>query len=307
MNMMEIVLSGGSSEAPGSSSAKFILSGIRGAMWALRTASPGFAAQVAERLYFTLPPRPRVPEPAREVLRRGQPVQLKVRDRNVACWKWGAGPAVLLLHGWGGYAGQLAKFVGPLVDAGFSPIAFDAPGHGESDESWIGNRRVTLLDFSESVVAAVAAAGSMHALIAHSGGCAAAAIALNSGMRVAGLVFCAPMTRPTLAANLYSNALGLDHELRQRWQSNAEARFGFRWHEVDMTHAARFAGAPPALVIHDRGDREIPWSEAALLAETWPRAELHATEGLGHRKLLRDPSVIALATRYVQKLAAVAS
>ncbi|MGZ5446135.1 MAG: alpha/beta hydrolase [Thermoanaerobaculia bacterium] len=47
-------------------------------------------------------------------------------------WSWGEGPAVLLVHGWGGHAAQFQSFVEPLVRAGFRAIAFDAPSHGSS-------------------------------------------------------------------------------------------------------------------------------------------------------------------------------
>jgi len=36
------------------------------------------------------------------------------------------------LHGWGGRSDQLAAFVPPLLAAGFSVVAPDAPGHGDS-------------------------------------------------------------------------------------------------------------------------------------------------------------------------------
>ena len=42
---------------------------------------------------------------------------------------WGRGPAVYLLHGWGGRSTQWSSFVEPLTRAGLTAVAFDAPGH----------------------------------------------------------------------------------------------------------------------------------------------------------------------------------
>ena len=63
--------------------------------------SPRLAGGWAEALFFT-PPRPR---PSRTSLPPGAH-RLEVRgDRGpLAVWSWGSGPAVYLLHGWGGRA-----------------------------------------------------------------------------------------------------------------------------------------------------------------------------------------------------------
>jgi pimeloyl-ACP methyl ester carboxylesterase len=56
---------------------------------------------------------------------------------------------------------------------------------------------------------------------------------------------------------------------------------------------------PPTLVVHDRNDREVGFDQGQAIAEAWPRARLLATEGLGHRRLLRDPAVIGAVTAFV--------
>ena len=57
--------------------------------------------------------------------------------------------------------------------------------------------------------------------------------------------------------------------------------------------------ALPALIVHDRGDAEIPYQDGVDTAAAWPGAELLTTEGLGHRLILRDPEVVERATRFV--------
>jgi pimeloyl-ACP methyl ester carboxylesterase len=53
------------------------------------------------------------------------------RVRVVEC---GAGPAVVLLHGWGASAYTYRRAVLPLADAGFRVLVPDVPGHGLSDK-----------------------------------------------------------------------------------------------------------------------------------------------------------------------------
>ena len=54
------------------------------------------------------------------------------------------------------------------------------------------------------------------------------------------------------------------------------------------------------LVIHDRTDREVSFEHGARLAATWPKAQLRETDGLGHRKILRDPDVLAATVEFVR-------
>jgi pimeloyl-ACP methyl ester carboxylesterase len=55
----------------------------------------------------------------------------------------------------------------------------------------------------------------------------------------------------------------------------------------------------PLLVIHDRDDKEVPFDVGRHIAESWPNAELVATEGLGHQRILRDEGVRDLAVSFV--------
>jgi len=45
-------------------------------------------------------------------------------------------------------------------------------------------------------------------------------------------------------------------------------------------------------VVHDHTDREAPFEGAVRLTTAWHGARLHATEGLGHRRVLSDPAVV---------------
>jgi alpha-beta hydrolase superfamily lysophospholipase len=159
----------------------------------LSAVAPGLAGNVGARFWFAVRP-PRVTEEAHQFLATGTRFDVRVNDTTVVGWRWGAGPTVLLMHGWGGYAGQLYHFVEPLTRAGYQVITFDAPSHGESGPGRLGPRRAILFDFSDALLAASSELTQIAGVIAHSGGCAAAAWALskNPGWPVERMVFIAP-------------------------------------------------------------------------------------------------------------------
>src|SRR5262249_43173476 len=146
--------------------------------------SESFGARLAERL-FTSPHRHRRPDRERAVLAIGWPFTVDValrsprwrgEHRRIAAGRWGHGPTVLLVHGWEGRGAQLGAFVEPLVRAGLSVVAFDAPGHGDTSGS-----RLYLTDLADCVVDVARAVGPLHAIVAHSLGAAAVLLARQRG------------------------------------------------------------------------------------------------------------------------------
>src|SRR3712207_7030695 len=63
----------------------------------------------------------------------------------------------------------------------------------------------------------------------------------------------------------------------------------------------RAIAMPPTLVVHDRDDAYTPVADGAAIAAAWPDARLRVTSGLGHRRILRDPEVVAEAVEFVDR------
>jgi pimeloyl-ACP methyl ester carboxylesterase len=212
---------------------------------------------------------------------------------DVRVWIWGEGPAILLVHGWGGRGAQFAAFVPPLVAAGHAVVAFDGPAHGESS-----GRQASLLDFRDAVHAVGTAAGPLAGLVAHSLGATAAALAVREGLPVERVTFLAPPADPAPFFRRFLGALGVPAALAPSIEATFERQTGFRWRDLVVP---AFTPAPtvPLLVVHDRGDREVPWQDGAAIAAAWPGATLVTTDGMGHRKLVRDAEVVARVVDFV--------
>ena len=111
----------------------------------------------------------------------GEPVEAVWSGHLIAGESWGDGPAVYLVHGWGGCRAHLGVFVKPLVEAGNRVIAFDLPSHNASDPGDLAPGRTTIVECAEAVGAFVRAHGSARAIVAHSLGAKAVALAVARG------------------------------------------------------------------------------------------------------------------------------
>ncbi len=264
---------------------------LRPAFGSLSAVAPALAAPVAERL-FLAPPRHPQPEHEATALASARTTIVDA-GTPITTWTWGHGPAVLLVHGWGGRGAQLASFVPSLVASGHSVTTFDAPGHGRSPAS-----ESSLVAFVAAIHAVSRALGPVGGVIAHSIGAAATACALRDGLHADAAVFVAPPADLTLHADIILESLGFRRRARELMRERIERRLGVPWSTLDV---ARFAPQmrTPLLVIHDREDAEVPWQEGASIAQAWPAATLSTTSGLGHRRLVRDPDVVREAVDFV--------
>lgn len=265
---------------------------MRGVLSGLSRLSPGAAAQLAMVL-FRRPPRHRRSDLPLSVFDSGQRVDLVLDGGRLAVWRWGAGPTILLVHGWGSRGARLGDFVAPLTRAGFSVLAFDAPGHGAS-----AGRLSSLPQFIAAIRAIGERLGPLHAVVAHSMGGAATTLAMARGLDVKRAVFLAPAADPAGYSERFASVFGLTDKVVSRMKRGLERRFGIAWKDFDALAAAATLSAP-LLVIHDSDDRDVPLADGASVAAAWPGARLVTTNGLGHRRIVHDPAVVERAVAFL--------
>jgi pimeloyl-ACP methyl ester carboxylesterase len=195
---------------------------------------------------------------------------------------------VLLVHGWEGRGSQLGAFVEPLVAAGMSVVAFDAPAHGDSP-----GRRLYLTDHADAIADVVAAIGPVHGVVAHSFGAAAVLLArARDGIAIRRNVVIAPNVLVDDALRRFARLVGLDDTDRLALERSLGTHSGIM---LDALALDRLVDARDheLLVIHDRDDGEVPFDHGQRLAAAWPGATLRTIDGLGHRRVLRDPAIVA--------------
>ncbi|MBI2214073.1 MAG: alpha/beta fold hydrolase [Acidobacteria bacterium] len=277
-----------------------LASSLGAAIRLLDRVAPRRAEELATDLFLT--PR-RIPRPKREeawLLDAASFGMVTSKGNRIEVRVWGEGEkgTVLLLHGWEGRASQMGAMALDLVEAGYRVVAPDFPAHGLS----LGSR-TNIVEASWVVSDVARRVGPLEAIVAHSFGCAAASVAIGRGVDVARAVFIAPAHDFTFYSETFSAALGLPKTMARRIQRVTERRIGVTWESLQPDALTRDR-AVPLLVIHDEIDREIPLEQGAKVASVWPGATLMKTRGLGHTRILRDPSVARAARAFVDAASA---
>lgn len=265
------------------------LAGMRALFAVLDRSSPQTAARRAIDIWTTLPGNP-----GRRKDFRPCPGELgevrTVRGARCVVETWGEGPVVYLVHGWGGWRGQLGAFVAPLVAAGCRVVAFDAPGHGESEPSVLGPGKGSFPEIVEAFTAVGEAFGPAAGVVAHSLGCHVASVVVHRGLEAGRMALVAPSQDFGAITEEFARILGFTERTRSRMQAIMEDFLVEPLGAYDLEPLG--AGLPPTLLVHDRLDKETPFAVGERLARSWPTAVFHPTEGLGHQRILADEGVV---------------
>lgn len=215
--------------------------------------------------------------------------EMTVAGRRVAVYQWGepeTQPRVLLAHGWSSYALRFMPWVQALRAAGYAVTAFDQPGHGRSDAGYCN-----MPCFAQTLRAVAERYGPFAAMVGHSMGGAAVALALADGAVAERVVLIAPVADPDAATTRFTRQVGLVSGIVPRIQRMLELQSGMTVREL-TAHLRVPALAMPALIVHDLDDKEVPWSEGESYARHWSGARLISTQGLGHSRIVNDPATI---------------
>jgi pimeloyl-ACP methyl ester carboxylesterase len=234
--------------------------------------------------------RPRLAEPLHEAEDR----LIDTPAGPVMAWRLGAGPAILLVHGWE----DDNALWGPLIDRlqanGRPVVALDLPGHGYSPAE------MDARDAAGAAVKAVAEAfGPIEAVVGHSFGCVAVVAALDAGMAAESAVL--------IASPIPKNRVRPLERIRE-----AEAPSAVIDRAVALYTDRQAALAPfdieaaaarmttQALIIHSLDDENTQPENSRLIADAWTGSELMWVDGLGHRLVAQNGDVLQRVADFVE-------
>lgn len=88
--------------------------------YAIRSLPSALAVHLARSIAAKTKPAP-VSDEEQALMARATRISFGPNGSSSA-WSWGAGPAVILVHGWGGRASQMAPLAASLAEQGFQSI-----------------------------------------------------------------------------------------------------------------------------------------------------------------------------------------
>jgi pimeloyl-ACP methyl ester carboxylesterase len=215
---------------------------------------------------------------------------------NVTTYAWGDGQRpILLVHGWRSRASRYAAFITRLLELGYSPVSYDAPAHGDSSGDV-----VSILGHQRIIRALEERHGPFEGVIAHSLGVPFALYAVREGVAAKRLVMISGVADFGYLTDTFCAQLGLGPKINQQLRRRIERGY-FEGDDQIWTRFSVTTGKLELLVIHNDEDEIVDPAQAQVLLRNYgDRAHFLPTTGLGHRKILSDPAVIAEAVAFLQ-------
>jgi pimeloyl-ACP methyl ester carboxylesterase len=215
---------------------------------------------------------------------------------SVVAYESGEGAPVLLMHGAFGSRSQFDAIATALNAAGMCTITFDLPGHGDKSNDSLGIiSAAPLLAILDKHYA------KFRAIVAHSFGSLPAFYALAHEY-----VHCEKLVSigtPDHQEYLWHLVFEMK-KIPPAYRTAIIERYREQGATGDMMRERSPIGlinklSCAMLLIHDKNDRMIPFSQLDSLCAAAPHAQRLATEGLGHARLLADPAVTAKIVEFI--------
>jgi pimeloyl-ACP methyl ester carboxylesterase len=252
---------------------------------------PGLAARFARRLLMTPQQHPTQDwekvTPADGRIERFGP--------GLVARHYGAGPKVLMLHGWSGRHTQFGPLINALVARGLCCITLDPPAHGSSP-----GREAHPVAFADAMFEAAEAFGPIHAVVGHSMGAGATAFTLTHELAARRAVLIAGPASMARVLTRFCDLLELAPAARTRLFALVSRHMGVDEGDLDVERLPEPA-AVEVLLVHDADDAEVPIADAEAIHAAWPRTRVLRTSGLGHRRVLSDPATVETVTAFLTR------
>ena len=239
--------------------------------------SPKLSGKMAIKLFST-PQKGKLKNQEPTLIKESKKRIIKYDTISIMTYQWeGENDTVLLAHGWESNSYRWKHLITFLKDLNYNVIALDAPAHGNSS-----GQVFNALLFSECIHV-VAKTYQPNAIIGHSVG----------GMAS---VFCQykyqlPCVKKMILLGAPSNFVGVFDRYSKMMQYNTVVinamnnyvleKFN---HLPEYFSAAKFSEEihSKGLIIHDKEDSIIPYSDALDYKKHFSNAKLISTTGLGH-------------------------
>ncbi|MDN3687656.1 alpha/beta fold hydrolase [Cyclobacterium jeungdonense] len=231
-----------------------------------------------------------------EFLQTASQSDVDFHGQSIRTYTWGTGPKkVLLVHGWQSLSARWKPLVEMLIGSEFTLFAFDAPGHGLS-----GGKQFTIPENAELIHRMMNGQGNFEAVVGHSLGSLSLLYASSRHPlpEIKKWVLMAPPISLNDLVSLFRKTLCLNPGTMHRMTEEMKGSTPGGLETFELAQLARNLSSP-GLIIHDKEDDRVHYSNAKQLAAVWPQARLLITRGMGHR--LRSTKVVLQVSTFIME------
>jgi uncharacterized protein len=231
-----------------------------------------------------------VAQPAELGVHQGRPYMLWLPDSEPP---W---PGIVILHGAGSRKENHGDFGRSCAASGWAAIAYDQRGHGEAPDSMSPAALGDVATMAALLAARDGVDPGRVCVRGSSMGGFLAILAAASSDAIAGAIAICPASSEHLSRGLRSGTLEM------RVEPGSEGALEDWLAEHDLRDAGELRGPKPLMLIHARGDEQIPaeWSEELHAHANEPR-KLIVLPGGHHRSAQHDAELQGVALRWLER------
>ncbi len=263
----------------------------------LAAVSPKKAAVKAFDLFCT--PQSRNIKELPSIFKEAELLKFKFQENNIIGYRWSNPSALkkaLIVHGFESSVINFDKYVTGLIKKGYEVLALDAPAHGLSS-----GKTITVIIYRDFIKFICKKYGPIQSFMAHSFGGLALCMALaeNTQIERSRVALIAPATETKTAIDQFFYFLRLDGEVRNEFETIISTMSGHAVPWFSIRRAVKKINAD-ILWMHDKDDKITPLKDVfPVREENHPNIQFVITNGLGHRKIYKDPKVIKTVVNFL--------
>ncbi|WP_028871166.1 alpha/beta fold hydrolase [Psychroserpens burtonensis] len=239
--------------------------------------SPKLGGKIALKL-FSKPRKIKLKEPEKDFLMTAFIEDIDYENLNIMTYRWlGKKETILLAHGWESNSFRWKSLIERLKKLDYNIVALDAPAHGRSS-----GKLFNAVLYAECIHI-VAKKFNANIIIGHSVGGMATAFCKSKYElpSVNKLILLGAPSNFVGVFSRYTAMMGYNKRVSKAMDELIHERFK---EKPEHFNAARFLENEDTqgLLIHDKKDRIIPYSDAEDFKNYFKNATLISTEGFGH-------------------------
>lgn len=199
------------------------------------------------------------------------------------------GQTVLIAHGYASFAYKFEHYITPLLKMGYRVLAFDAPGHGQSE-----GKHINVVVYQEAIEQIMQQCGPVNHFIGHSLGALTLSMIAEQIDRPneRKFVLIAPATKTTTTFDNFFKMMHFNQVTKEAFINQV---LSLTSHKVEYFASdralANYKG--PLLWVHDQEDLVCPYKDLEEFQKNAPNnVEFLITNGLGHNKVYKTAEVM---------------